>query len=363
MTTKPPIIVIPKSLDEYFSYTQNIGSMRRSIGDNLYGINNTLVDSAIPSTKNHYGFTFFVRPQLNLSSDNIKNKRIFYSLLTDDRYSFYRYVRCILDPRGQLALYANSENLSTPLVDNNNPFIPIASNSVLTVSGWPDTVLPTFTSRPGLHRQQHSQADGITEIYESFDLNISFRNIMGDPLLYMIYMWLHYMSNVFRGDLNPYLDFIAEREIDYNTRIYRVVLDQTKKYVTHVAATGASFPINVPNGQFYDFSKDKPYNQQNNEFTVRFKSIGAMYDDHILIKEFNDTVHIFNAAMRGMFGKGGKGETDTSPMMPVPEEYRPYFKNKAIPRIEPSTNELRWFIPRHWLELKTKVKKKPATPH
>ena len=183
-------------------------------------------------------------------------------------------------------------------MDNNNAFIPVLTNNLLSLSGWPDLVAPTFTSKSGVYNEVYSQVDGITENYESFDLEATFRNTRGDPILYMFYIWLHYSAAVFSGKLAPYLDFITENEIDYNTRIYRLVLDANKQIVKKIAASGVCYPISVPLGSFFDFNNERPFNDQNKEISIRFKTLGAVYQDDILIKEFNNTVAIFNPAMR-----------------------------------------------------------------
>ena len=72
------------------------------------------------------------------------------------------------------------------------------------------------------------------------------------------------------------------------TRIYRLVLDETRTQVRKIAATGVSIPKSVPLGSQFDFSAETPFNEQNKELTVQFESIGFQYNDPILIKEFNE---------------------------------------------------------------------------
>ena len=76
-------------------------------------------------------------------------------------------------------------------------------------------------------------------------MDVTFKNTKGNPLLYFFYIWIKYQTLVFEGILNPYMDMIVENEIDYNTRIYRLVMDQQKRYVTYIAATGASLTNGV----------------------------------------------------------------------------------------------------------------------
>lgn len=328
------------ALDDYFQSTP-IGSIERAIGNNLYGINHRQVAGMVPMNKDAYGLTFFVRPQLNLQSNNIRNNRLLYPLLTENETSLQRFARCSLDPR-LLHGYGGTNNsvaaLKCPIVDNEQAFMPILTNNLNSISGWPDIVSPTFSSKPGLLNEVYSQVDGTTKNYEAFDITASFRNTKGDPIVYAFYIWLHYQSSVFVGDMVPYPDFITENEIDYNTRIYRLVLDSEKLYVKKIAACGAAFPMSVPTGSFFDYSSEKPYNDQNKDISVMFRCMGAIYQDDILIKEFNDTVCVFNPAMTNK-----RRDQD---MVQVKQNLVGYFNNRGYARINPNNYQLEWWVPR-----------------
>lgn len=326
----------------------HIGEIGRSIGNNLYGINMTQVPTPVPANKETYGMTFFVRPQLNLQTDNIRNVRKFYPLLSDNPTSIHRFVRATLDPRimgGYRMGTDETIQLTCPLIDNKQAFIPVLSNNITTISGWPDIVVPIYTSDPGLYKEVWSMVDGPVEHYGSFDVDVTLRNTRGDPVLYMMYVWALYMSYVLDGTLMPYPDYIVENEIDYNTRIYRLVLDADRKTVTKIAATGVSIPAAVPTGVFFDFNSSQPFNDQTKEFTLRFASLGFQVFDDILVKEFNDTVEIFNLYMREKF-------RDTY-MIEVPNALLPYFNHRGYPRIDPKTNQLTWYVEKTLFKQKT----------
>jgi len=330
--------VVPVSLDDYFQTTP-VGSIDRAIGNNLFGINHRQLPGLVPSNKDTYGLTFFVRPQLNMQADNIRNSRLFYPLLTENPKTIHRFIRCTLDPRIMTGYTFHDHKipaLKCPVVDNSQAFIPILTNTLNSLSGWQDIVAPTFTSKPGLYNEAYSQVDGIVRNFESFDIDATFRNTKGDPILYMFYIWLLYASQVFEGKLIPYVDFITENEIDYMTRIYRLVLDKEKQYVTKIAATGVAFPVSVPTGSFFDFSTEKPYNDQNKDITIRFRCLGVDYQDDILIKEFNKTVSIFNPDMRDGVRDATMKKVDRSALL--------LFNNRGYPRINPKDNELEWWV-------------------
>jgi len=358
-------IIINQSIDQMLENLP-IGSIERSIGNNLYGLNFRQTGNVVPRAKDSYGFTFFTRPQLNLSQLNITNHRSFYNLMTTNEKSYQRYVRLMLDPRlGKIG------GLKSPFVDNLNAFIPILTNNTLSLSGWPDITVPNYTTPSGLYGQEHSFVDGVTNHYESFDIDVTFKNIKGSPLIYLFFIWLKYESLVFEGILNPYTDMITENEIDYNTRIYRVLLDEQKRYVTHIAATGASFPINNPTGNIFDFSVEKPLNVIK-DINIRFRSLGFIAFEDIVKLEFNKSIAIFNSDIKKILKHdlddstpdSNKLRDDGTKVYKIPGTSYvkiPYhlavtsdssiFNNsfynlnyKAYPYINLTTNEFEWWI-------------------
>ena len=326
------------SLDDYFQTTP-IGSVNKAIGNDIYGINHRQIQGKTSINKDMYGLTFFVRPQLNLQSNNIRNLRSLYSLLSETPMSVQRSVRATLDPRLVSGITIGNTTIppiQSPLTDNLSAFIPILTNNLISISGWPDIIAPIHTSKPGLYNEVYAQIDGISKNYEELELQATFRNTRCHSILYLLYVWITYGTNVFEGTLIPYLDFITENEIDYNTRIYRLVLDQNKTYVRKIACTGVSIPISVPIGSYFDYNNDKPYNDQNKDIACRFTSLGVCYNDDIVIKEFNATVVIFNVAM---------SETNRPMYMTkIAANLLGLFNNRGYPRINPTTFELEWWV-------------------
>lgn len=339
--------IVPHSLDDYFQSTP-IGSIDKAIGNNLYGINHRQIPNAVPSNRDMYGLTFFVRPQLNMQMDNIRNLRIFAPLTSTNTNSIQQFVKCTLDPRlvnGYKFRNASIAALKCAILDNNNCFIPILTNNLKSISGWPDVTAPVHTSKPGLYNESQSIVDGVSKNYEAFNIDATFRNTRGDPILYMFYVWLHYMTNVFEGKLIPYLDFLSENEIDYNTRIYRLVLDKERNKVTKIAATGAAFPISVPTGSFFDYNDERPFNDQNKDITIRFQCNGVDYQDDVTIREFNQSVVIFNADM--------SDKVRNSSMVKVSKTLLTMFNNRGYPRINPDSYELEWWVYRNTFDIRT----------
>jgi hypothetical protein len=354
--------VAPISLDDFFQTTP-IGSINKAIGNNLYGLNHQQIPNMVSANWDLYGLTFFTRPQLNLQSDNIRNVRQLYPLLNNADESIQKFVRLTLDPRLQWGYdpqsvqssvnqtaaniisqaFQGSGQIRSAIVDPHMAFIPVLTNNINSISGWPDLVAPTFSSSKGLYGESYSQVDGSIKYFETFDLDVTFRNSRGDPIVYMFYIWLWYMSMVFEGYMVPYPDFIAENELDYCTRIYRLVLDSTRTYVKKIAATGAAFPLSIPMGSFFDYTNEKPYNDQNKDITIRFRSNGVTYMDDILIYEFNKTVGIFQPSILTILKNGGSA-SQVGNLIKVNKNLLPFFNNRGYPYIDPNTYELQWWV-------------------
>lgn len=339
-------------------------SSSTDIASHAWGINHRQTPLPIPINKDHYGLTFFTRPQLNFQRANLKHSRKMHPLLTTEAKSWQRYIRCSLDPRlsrdyaaGTPGISSSIDaNLECPLLDENNAFLPLLTNSLVNISGWPDPVSPTYTSKSGLYKEELSFVDGNIVNYSTYDLTANFRNLRGNPIKQMFAYWTEYASLVFDGTLMPYPDMLLANEIDYTTRIYRLVLDANKTRVQHIGACGACLPTATPQGNTFDFASDKPYNDSNAEISIPFRAMGFIYNDDILIRSFNETVAIFNPDMMPKVKTKGNNydpnqEPDDSLMTKVETRYLPLFNCKGYPRIDPQTYELQWYIPRQEYQL------------
>lgn len=325
-------------LDAYFASTVT-GSLDKAIGNDIYGFNQFGTGSLVPINRETFGLTFIVKPQLNLQSENIRGSRQMSSLLNANPTSIQRVIRSYLDPRFQTGVTIGKRSAppnACPLVDPLQAFMPTLTNNLKSVSGWPDLVSPTYSSPAGLYKEVYSMVDGAFQQWGEFDLDLTFKNTRGDLIPYMFYIWCKYPQLTFDGTMLPYLDYITERELDYTTRIYRVLLDVDKETVTKVIATGAAFPITIPVGMFGDFNNEVPFIDQNKDISIRFRAMGMEIFDDILIKEFNDTVTIFNSNM-------ADNVREQKMTILTKDSILEGLKNRGYPRIDPATSKLQWW--------------------
>lgn len=333
--------------EDYIDEKPPVLTLSNNMTNNVYGINHRQTPLAIPMNKDHYGYTFFTRPQLNLTDSNIVKSRIMHKLLTTVDMSWQRYIRATLDPR----LQWSSSRGKCPFVDKHMPFIPLLTNNLVSISGWKDINLNQFTSKAGQYKEEFSMVDSVSMDYSAYDVTATFRNLKGDAITSMFFYWCHYMSLVFEGVLSPYPDFIFNNELDYCTRIYRIVLDPTKRKVQRIAACGAAFPTGVPIGGIFDYSNDKPYNDVNAQIAVPFRCVGFICDDDILIRTFNETVGLFHPGMNINLPRGGLENVNRDEkgaiirgMTKIPASLLQYFNNRGYPYIDPITYEMCWYV-------------------
>jgi len=339
--------------------TGSIGSVTDAISSSIYGINHRQTPGAIQLNKDFFGLTFFTKPDMNMTWDNIKDIRQLAPLLSADTNSIPRVIRLLLDCRLQ-----GLTGIKSDLVDPQQAFIPMLTNHLLSISGWPDVIVPTMTSQEGTYKEAFSMADGITQNYSTYDMQANFRNIPGDPITALFLYWVHYQSYVFQGELVPYPDNIINNTIDYQTRIYRLVLDSSKTYVKKIAACGAAFPLSTPIGAAFNYEHNTPISDSNHQISIPFRCMGAMYQDDILIDEFNKTGAMFNSQMDKeataielaiaqitASAKNGKisdeaiasARTGTTYIKLLPNELT-LFNNRGYPHININTYELGWFV-------------------
>lgn len=332
---------IETTLNDVFRLTP-LGDVRSAIGTTFFGINHRQTPMPVPINSDGYGLVLFTRPQMNLTDGNMRTERKFIPLLTKEDTSIQRIIRCYLDPRLN---FDPSNKIDCPYVDHKLAFMPLLTNNILSMSGWPDPVIETFNSKPGVYKEVYGFTDSIVENYGTFDLSSTFRNMQSDPITAMIWHWMLYMANVWKGNMVPYPDYLVKNAVDYQTGIYRLVLDRSKRFVQKIAQTRAQ-PVSSNLGTAFNYDSEKPLNESAERIEVQWRCYGATYEDPIIVSQFNRVVGIFNPAMRvypnetlPRAANGGGGT-----VMPVPMESLQYFNCRGYPFINPDTRELLWYV-------------------
>lgn len=304
------------------------GGLGKSIVSTLYGFDITGTAPPAPLTAEHPGLTFFTRPLLNLSYDNIRNDRSFALLDNPDPDSTNRYVRAMLDPMS---------DWHCPAVDPLNPFIPLLTNTVTSVSGWQEPILENYTTPSDRVRGQISMVDSAPYVNQIYPLSVNFRNIRTNPLGLLFHIWTRYMGLVYEGIFDPHPPFIAFNVKDYETRIYRVILDPSKRFVEEIIACVACYPLTDRAATRGDFNEGQWVNRDVDTYSQTFQATGAMYYDAVTVDEFNRASTFFNPN----FADPEKRRSTMRQLWPA--EYKP-LSYRAYPFINPRTAEFEWWI-------------------
>lgn len=293
---------------------------------NMFGFNHRKTYLPTANNSDSQGYVFFTRPDLRLSYDNLAQDRIMALMLNSTPDSVWGWVRATLSPR------IASKQFPSPFVDNQNPFIPILTNNLHSLSGWSEITMDPYVSEAGIYNEAISLSDGFSKDYSVKNLNATFSNQIGDPINKLFHVWVRYAMLVKEGIMDPFLPNIILNIVDYQTRIYRIILDPTKRYIQNIAACGAAFPLNTQLAAKFDYDHDKPRQDQSDEVSIQFQTIGMEYDDPILMVEFNALVDGYCPGIK-------KGE-----FVKLSDSEKRLYNMIAIPRINMENLKLEWYV-------------------
>lgn len=338
-----------------------MGDKAKAYREMFYGFNhqNTL-GSNYWRSRDFYGYTFFTKPMMNMTSSNLINRREFVNLLFAPDDSVEAAIRQSLDSVAAKSADVNliekvgphrSSILEFPkgeLVDSKSPFIMLLSNNLMNMTGWPDVTMQEFVTEPGKYGQQIAMADGKHEANEVYDLSLTLKNILFNPIIHLISTWVNYMSLVRRGAIYPYAEAQTQRYYDYYTGIWRFSLDESKRYITNWCRSGlGAFPTRVPWGELMNFNiiDNGQVNTNNREINIPFKMTGANYNDPILFDEFNTLCIDFNSDL-AIEGYDNKKELilKNKDMIKLKQHELPNANNHGYPLINELTKEFCWYI-------------------
>lgn len=298
------------------------------------GFNHRHIATNLPPPADHNGYAFFVRPMLHLSRDACLRVRYLSTLLTKNKMSLQQWARITLDP------YICNDELETdsPLVDNENAFIPLLSNTLRTLSNPPSVVANTWTSERGLNKEVFSIIDDNVINYEAYNVTASFRNTNGNPLLILFYSWILTASMTFIGKMQPRWEDRLQHRINYTTRIYRLVMDHTKTFITNFWAPVYCFPTSIETGSIFKYDIEQPLNKDLNNIDVQFQCVGSIYNDPMLLQQFNQTVVMANSLMHD--------NTRFAHFVKLPSYAIKIFNFYGYPWVNINTMELEWWVPK-----------------
>lgn len=324
------------TMDDLFR-EQGFGSEKSRLTAAVYGFDHELVGTHLDYPREEHGMVFFTKPRLNLSYNNLRQDRVLAPLMSRNPNSIERTIKAYLDP-----VEAIINKRGSSIVDNSNPFIPILTSSCTQLSGWPDLYAKTYTSKPGLYGQTWSKPDGPAKFYEAFPISGSFAPGISDIVGSLFHIWVTYSLLVHDGTVEPYFDYIISNRLDFNTRIYVVVLDSTRTRVKKISCCGAAFPTFTNTGLDANYTRDSPL-MEAQPIQMQFQAMGVFYRDNIVVMAFNRTVENWMPAMHDRYRNQF--------MVKLKYPYKRQFNNIGYPRINPLNSDWEWWVKKEDYEM------------
>lgn len=319
-------------IDNLFKIKTGSG-IRTATAEAFGGANITGTIPAIKPNTNNHGYVFMTRPDLNLAPDNIRVSRQLSALANNDPKSILRAIAMILSPQ----LYSRFKDTKSNLVDPLYPFIAISDNLTKSLTGWPSGQLGIHTSQAGIAKEEHIQADSPAFYNGQYSLSLSMYNSAGNAGKMLFHYWTTYIGAVLKhsNGVSPWPEYNFNGRLDYTSRIYRLIMDESRTYVEEMCATNYFIPQPPDLGPHFNFDAEQPKPFIGSTVDVELACTGAIYYDELLVNQFNRTVVLFNPAMHNSV----RGKHMTY----VPKKYHTVFSGKSYPFIEPNTKELQWW--------------------
>jgi len=220
-------------------------------------------------------------------------------------------------------------------VDDRNPFVSLLSNTLMTLTGFPDSSLDTFTSEEGYAKEAMTWADGRTQHFGPVDLTAEFRNVKGDPVTTFYIAYLEYMSRVQTDHISPHAFMMTHKYIDYMMAIYRLVMDESDRFVQKIGVVPAAFPTATPDAAAFNVNREKAFTDANATVSIPFRGNGFISNDPIVAWAFNQSV----------YGCWPGIKSACTPLVGENFKYRGVLDGKCLPLIDEETYELVWWAP------------------
>jgi hypothetical protein len=282
----------------------------------------------MPLSNNTIGLMFITRPQLNLTDDNIKRSERLISLYGVSPNSIGAYIRSMLDER-----YGNS--IYCPFINNKLPWITCLTEYLKISTGFSDLQAKIDTSEPGLREQVYQRVASKIEENGQYTMTQTYNNPAPGVIPELFRIWGDYYSEVRSGDRQCYPrdKYLMGNRIDYDCRIYHLIMNKDTEYLEHIFATIQSIPSTYPAGSIanIDNTSNSLRGEGQDDFSIQFSSVGMRFNEWGLIQSFNEHQYMYNPALKPGSRESNYRELKT-------EEYIAYGY-AAYPLLLPKINE------------------------
>ena len=322
-----------KQLDAILTTQFGTGPLKASTHALLRGFNHRQTAVSYEWQRALFGYTFFTRPCFNMSVANCYMDRRLAHLVTKDKFNVVSWIRHMLDPE-----LSATEGNPCPLVDDLNPWVPLYTNTIQSLSGWPSLNASIGSTAPSRYGDKTSFYDGnIKELKQTFNLSASFQNMAGKFGLMLFFYWMYIAHLQQQGFIYPHFLDLAESSKNYDMRIIRFEMDPFKRYITDWTAAGTAIIQSVPIGDNYSFESTGVFNTVHDQYTIPFECQHYAPADPRILKEFNDLTVKFNPKMAD--------GTRSQYYQMIPPELLNAMNFDGYPWVDLRTKELQWWLP------------------
>lgn len=230
------------------------------------------------------GMTFITRPKLNLSTRSLRQDPHMQMLDNANPYSFQMAIRAWLDTNFSKKNDAIVRNC--PYFNKQSAFNIPLMNSLTAISGWPDTVIETYTTRGGYFSEDQTIAVGSTDGRQTTNLTLSCRDYQGGFVMAMLYYYLRSLYLQSSGLSTVYTEDIDAFRLNYTFSIYRFLLDPYRKHIPYWAKATGCFVNGLPTGDLFNFSIDDEYIPTSREFSFPVVANRVEYMNPQILTDF-----------------------------------------------------------------------------
>lgn len=305
----------------------------------LRGLDTDRNSDFIPPLRESMGYVFITRPWFNMSYNNMASyRRLMNAYGSGSENTIGNYLRLLMDPRRSILPI----NKDIGILDVYSPWMTVLTNQMQTCNGWPDRTMDFKVSEPGRLKETTSVATGTGRQYGSFTLNMEFRSMFGNIIGSIFGLWLDYMGEAHSEEVTPYADAIDQNYKDYDVGIWRIVLDERAKTVTHLAYT-VGYPTVDSNGANLNYTKEDAFQTENDTYSVAFQCDGLMYNDPLLPEIFNAVNGALDATFTASTDSAYLGGVDRSYWTKLETQAERKLMVDKRPWINTETRELEFY--------------------
>ncbi|QDH47075.1 hypothetical protein PQC07_gp191 [Aeromonas phage D3] len=249
----------------------------------------------MPLADDTIGLSFVTRPQLNLIDDVIARSERLKVLKDVSGNSIGAYIRGTLDERWAAAN-------PCPALDNANPFIVALTTYLKTSNGFGDLSMQIQTTDPGMREQVYQRVASKLEENGLYSMNQTYFNPKPSVIPALFQYWMTYISEVTSGDRGcyPRAKYLFGNRIDYDTRIYHLIMNKDGEFLEQIFATVQSIPVTFPSGSQanIDNTQNSLRGEGQDDFSVQFSSTAMRFNEPGLIQAFNEHSYMYNPNIR-----------------------------------------------------------------